>query len=96
MFTLVKEKCKFFRVKRGQSARELERVLLSPVKPEPFAGAIIAVRAGLKIYYAHPGDTFASVAAKFCVAEEELEKLNGGGCIYPTRTIFVPPSEAGK
>ncbi len=90
MFTLVKEKCEFFRVKRGQNAEELESVLSTPVK-DVFCGEILTVRAGLKIYVAHPGDTFSSVAALFSVDEDELTRLNGAGVVYPTRRIFVPP-----
>lgn len=92
MFTLVTEKCKFFRVKRGQSAKEIESVLSTPVGFEPFGGAIIRVHTGLKIYVARPLDTFASVAAKFSVAEDKLIELNGAGAVYPTRKIFLPPN----
>ena len=89
MFTLVTDRSKYYRVKRGQGAREIENTLLTPAG-EVFCGAIIAVYPRkLFIYNVLPHETYQSVARKFGADCEELEKINGGA-LYPTRKLFVP------
>lgn len=89
MFTLESEKNAFFRVKRGQSAREIENVLRVPVR-EAFGGAIIAADGEYDLYTAQPSDSYRTVAARFGVDEDRLKKVNGGGVVYPSRRLFVP------
>lgn len=91
MFTLVTDRSEYFRVKRGQTAAQIENALSLPVSGKVFAGRII--RAGtqkLFRYTAEVGDTYKSVARKFAVDEAELKGLNACKPIYPTCKIFVP------
>lgn len=90
MFTLVTQKCGFFRIKRGQNEDDIAKVLGAPVAGGAFAGRIIAVDGRYEIYSAEVGDTYRSVAEAFGADAEELEKINSGVKIYPTRKIFVP------
>lgn len=91
MFTLVTDKSKYFRVKRGQSAAEIERALDAPVCARVFEGAVIRISEGKFLKYtAKPGDSYKTVAAKFGADEEELKKLNAFKPVYPTCKLFVP------
>ncbi len=90
MFTLVKEKNGFFRVKRGQSAEEVESALKTPVTGKAFAGRIIEVKNNLELYVAQVGDCYRTIAEKTGADEDALRELNGGKPVYPTCRIFVP------
>ncbi len=91
MFTLVTDRNKYFRVKRGQCARDIESHFGVPVLGGAFAGRIIEV--GDKTYSrytADVGDTYRTVALKFGVDEKLLEEANGNAPVYPTKKLFVP------
>lgn len=91
MFTLVTDRSRYFRVKRGQNACEIERALNIPVPPSVFAGEILPVsEAVFSVYKAVVGDTYRTVALRFGVEEGELKKANGFRPVYPTCKIFVP------
>lgn len=91
MFTLVSDRSRYFRVKRGQSAAEIEAQLKTPVNGAAFAGRILKVADGdFKLYSAKVGDTYRTVALKFNADEEELKKINGLKPVYPTCKLFVP------
>ena len=90
MFTLVTAKCKFFRVKRGQSGEEVETVLKVPVPRDAFGGKIIEADREFSVYEATPFDCYKSVAEKFGVSVSELKEANFSRVIYPTRKLFVP------
>ena len=91
MFTLVTDRSRYFRVKRGQSAEEIERVLKTPVHGEAFAGAVVEVWSEkLTEYTAAVGDTYRTVALKFGADERQLRKLNADKPVYPTCKLFVP------
>ena len=91
MFTLVTDRSKYFRVKRGQGADEVRSVLKTPVGGAVFAGRIIKVYDGnLVEYSASVGDTYRNVALKFGADEEQLKKINGYKPVYPTCKLFVP------
>ena len=90
MFTLVTAKCKFFRVKRGQSGEEIEAALKKPVPPDAFGGKIIETDGEYTVYEARPFDSYKTVAERFGIAEKELEEANFSRIIYPTRKLFVP------
>ena len=90
MFTLVKDRSKYFRVKRGQTAERIESELNTPA-PSVFAGAIIAVgESGLCRYVADVGDTYRRMALKFGTDGERLKEINGFKRVYPTCKLFVP------
>ena len=91
MFTLVTDRSKYFRVKRGQSAGEIEKVLKTPVSGALFEGRIIVVRdENLTVYTAAVGDTYRTVALKFGADERQLKEINGSKPVYPTCKLFVP------
>ncbi|MDE6597433.1 MAG: LysM peptidoglycan-binding domain-containing protein [Clostridia bacterium] len=91
MFTLVTDRSKYFRVKRGQSAAEIESTLNTPVTGCAFAGKIIPVsEKNLRRYVAQVGDTYRTIALKFGADENELKKANNFKPVYPTCKVFVP------
>ena len=91
MFTLVTDRSRYYRVKRGQTAAEIERSLNTPVNGAAFVGRIIEVRPEhLEIYSVGVGESYRLIALKFGINEDELRKLNGGKPVYPTCRIFVP------
>lgn len=91
MFTLVTDRSKYFRVKRGQCAGEIEKVLKTPVQGAVFEGRIIVVRdENLTVYTAEVGDTYRTVALKLGADEQQLKKINGCKPVYPTCKLFVP------
>lgn len=90
MFTLVTEKSKFFRVKRGQCAAEIEKTLQTPVSGVAFSGAIVEVKQNLRVYIARAGESYRSIALKTGVSENELKEINRFKPVYPTCKIFIP------
>ena len=91
MFTLVTDRSKFYRVKRGQSADEIESVLKIPVRGEAFTGRIIEVGdTAYTRYIADVGDTYRTIALKFGADEAMLKEANGNKPVYPTKKVFVP------
>ena len=91
MFTLITDRSRYFKVKRGQSAREIERMLNTPICGEVFAGRIIeVVQQPLKTVTADVGDSYRTIALKCGVPESEIMEINGNKPIYPTCKIFVP------
>lgn len=79
---------KFYRIKSGQTAREVERVFCVPVN-NCFDGAVIAL-ADCIAYTVQPFETYASIANKYGTEEEALKNFNGGRPLYPTCKIFIP------
>lgn len=94
MFTLVTEKSRFFKVKRGQSGEEIEKFFLSPVSGKTFAGRIIEIKPDLSVCTAAVGDTYRTLAVKLGENEEVLREINGGKPVYPTCRIFYPRKKA--
>lgn len=90
MFTLETAKSKFFRVREGVSAGQIESALSVPVCGELYAGRLLFTGARYRLYRARAGDTYASVARAAGVEEERLRAVNGSRAIYPTRRIFIP------
>ena len=90
MFTLVSERRKYFRVKRGQSREDIELALCTPVGGEAFSGRIVEAENSFTVYTAKPGDSYGTVAINFGASESELKKINGDRAVYPTRRLFVP------
>ena len=91
MFTLITDRSRYFKIKRGQSSGEVERVLNTPVCGKVFAGRIVKVAdERLFAVTADVGDTYRTIAAKYGVAEPHLKEINGSRPVYPTCKIFVP------
>lgn len=91
MFTLITDRSRYFKVKRGQSAGEIERILNTPVCGEAFAGKIVRVsEEKLLPVTAGVGDSYRTIAARCGVPESHLKEINGSKHVYPTCKIFVP------
>ena len=91
MFTLITDRSRYFKVKRGQNAGEMEKVLNTPVCGKVFAGRIVkVVKEPLAVVTAGVGDSYKSIAAKYSVSESYLKEINGSKPVYPTCKIFVP------
>lgn len=86
MFVLEREKFRFYKVKRGQTAAEVARELQLPPHGI-FCGGIVEVRA-YKSYEARVGDDFKTLAKKLGVNAEKLKKINGSEPVYPTKKIY--------
>lgn len=91
MFTLILERGRYIRVRGNVRKCDIEREFCFPVNTEVFEGAIIPVLPEPQGYcYAQPCDSYASVAEREGVSEEELKKLNGGSPVYPSKKIWLP------
>ena len=91
MFTLITDRSRYFKVKRGQGASEIERVLNSPVWGSAFAGRIVKVaKEPLKAVTADVGDSYRTISEKYGVPQAHLMEINGSRPVYPTCKIFVP------
>ncbi len=93
MFTLITEKSRYFKIKRGQNASQIESVLNVPVCGKAFAGRVITVpdKCLIKIE-ASVGDSYKTIAVKYGADESYLREINGFKPVYPTCKIFVPKS----
>ena len=89
MFTLVSEKSKYVRVRRGVELTDLEKELKAPVK-EVFAGEIVPRGEEMLLYVAKPLENYAVIARKFGVGESELKDANFARPVYPTCRLYVP------
>lgn len=91
MFTLELERNKFYRMKKGQSAAEAEKVFSCPFAADLRCGSIVPLSLQpLKIYTVRVGDDYKKIASAFCVDVERLKELNGNKTLYPTRAVFLP------
>lgn len=90
MFTLITQKSKFFKVKRGQTGEEIEKIFSVPVCGEPFGGQIINTEERYSVYTAKVGETYRSIAQQFGLSEAELADINNSKPVYPTCKLFVP------
>jgi len=93
MFTLTMQKNGYFRVKDGQTAEEIERVLSVPVSGEVFSGRIIVTEGNYAIHTARAGEGYKTIAARYGVDEEELKRINSFKTIYPTCSVLIPAPE---
>lgn len=89
MFTLVTDRSKYFRVKRGQTKTEVEAELNTPLK-EFFYGAVCEVIDGLEPYIVQPMESYETVARKTGASVEKLKRINFSRPLYPTCKLFVP------
>lgn len=89
MFTLITDRSKFFRVKRGLSVSDIEKTFNIPLS-EVFEGAVIEIGSKYEVYTAVPGDTYKGIAEKFGVDAETLRKINSDRPVYPTRRLYIP------
>lgn len=89
MFTLVTDRSKYFRVKRGQTKAEVEAALRTPIK-NFFCGAIAETGEELELYICRPMESYGSISVKFGIPVEELKRINFSRPVYPSCKLFVP------
>lgn len=89
MFTLVTDRSKYFRVKRGQTKADIEAAFRTPVK-YCFCGAIAEIGEEKEVYLCKPLDSYNSLSLKFGVPAEELKRINFSKPLYPSCKLFVP------
>lgn len=82
------DKSKFYRVKSGQTVREVEKVLGVPLN-NCYEGAIIELT-DCSMHTVQPFETYASIAHKYGIEEQLLKEFNGERPLYPTCKIFIP------
>ena len=82
------DRSKFYRVKSGQTAREVEKVLEVPLN-NSYGGAIINVP-DCSAHTVQPFETYATIAHKYGIEEGALKEFNGVRPLYPTCKIFIP------
>lgn len=82
------DRAKFYRIKGGQTAREVEKTLKIPAN-NCFNGLIIEV-VECRLHTAQPFETYALIAQKYGVDETKLQNFNGSRPIYPTCKIYIP------
>ena len=78
----------FYRVKRGQTPREIEQAFGVPAN-SAFAGGIICL-GDFIVHKVGPHESYESVAALYQIDAETLRKLNSDRLIYPSQKLFVP------
>ena len=89
MYSLVKEKGKYLRVRGNVGKEDIISAFSCPVG-EVFCGQIIEIKSAKRYCYALAGDTYATVAARETVDEAKLRELNSNVFIYPTLRIWLP------
>lgn len=89
MFTLVTDRSKYFRVKRGQTKAEVEAAFRTPVKTF-FYGAITELGEEMEVYTCQPLESYLSLSLKFGVSADELKRINFSKPLYPSCKLFVP------
>ena len=90
MFTLVTDRSKYFRVKRGQCKEEIEAEFGFPIGESVFCGAIVKVGDRLQIYTVRPLESYESISRKLGVPCGELKEINFSKPVYPSCKLFVP------
>ena len=90
MFALIRENYRYFRVKSGQSASDIERELQIPVPCGLFCGQILSADRKFRVYTVKVGDTYRSVCLKEGVDEQTLKEVNFHAPLYPTKKLYIP------
>lgn len=90
MFALIMENYRYFRVKSGQSASDIERELNLPVTGALFGGRILRADKKCRIYTVKVGDTYSAICQREGVDEETLKELNSCAPLYPTKKLYIP------
>lgn len=86
--TLKLDKSQFYRIKKGQSSEDVEKTFLCPLN-HAFAGSIVRI-ADCTIHTVQPFETYATIAGRFGIGEEELKTFNFSRLIYPSCKIYIP------
>ena len=89
MYSLVKERGKYLRVRGNVGKEDIISAFSCPVG-DVFRGQIIEIKTAKRYCFALAGDTYAAVAARESVDEEQLRELNFNRVIYPTMRLWLP------
>ncbi len=90
MFSLITERGKYLRIRRGVDNAAVIEEFGFPPEGKVFLGEIIPIKDKKRFCFALAGDTYSKIAAREGVAEDKLRELNGGAEVYPTRRIWLP------
>ena len=82
------DRSRFYRVKKGQTSKQIEKVLFVPANC-CFEGAVISVE-NCKEYVVQPFETYSTIGAKFGIKVDMLKNFNGNRPLYPSCKIFIP------
>lgn len=85
---LVLDRRLFYRVKKGQTAREIEKTLCIPANA-CFAGQVMVIEECL-VYTVQPFETYRTIASKYGKDADTLQKFNNSRPLYPTCKIYIP------
>ena len=90
MFALIRENYRYFRIKSGLNAGDIEKELQIPVPCNPFNGQIICSNNNFRVYIVNVGDSYRSICMKEGVDEEALKEANFRAPLYPTKKLYIP------
>lgn len=76
-------------MRRGMDGGEISRRFCCPVAEDVEEGQIVLIF-GCRRISARVGDSYASIAAREGVREEDILRLNGDKPVYPSRRIWLP------
>ncbi|MDE7379493.1 MAG: LysM peptidoglycan-binding domain-containing protein [Clostridia bacterium] len=89
MFSLVTERGKYLRIRKRVKREDVISTFSIPAG-EVFFGEIIELGSPVRSCRAQVGDTYAKIALRERVDEEELRALNNNAAIYPTLRVWLP------
>lgn len=91
MFTLTLCRSKYYKVKRGQTKKDISNTFLCPVIGDVFEGALVEISPyPYKKYTVKVGEDYSDIARCFGVEECALRTLNGDKTLFPASRVFVP------
>ena len=90
MFALIRENYRYFRVKRGLEAGEIQKELQVPVPCNGFCGQILTVDRKFRVYIVKAGESYRSICLREGVDEEVLKEMNFYAPLYPTKKLYIP------
>ncbi len=96
MLKLVCERSAFYRIKKGQTQKQISETLFTAGIGGVFDGKIIVLKEKFYPYTVKVGETYSSIAQKFALSEQFLMQANENCTIYPTVTIYVPQNNEPK
>lgn len=89
MYSLITERGKYLRVRKGVGKEDVIAVFSVPADGL-FQGKIIMIGEPKRFCYARVGDTYASIARRERVDEKKLRDINSDAAVYPTLRVWLP------
>lgn len=94
MLTLTLCRGEFYRVKDGQTEKEILNAFNCPLKDDVYPGAIIRISPlPYKKYQVKVGENYNGIASKFGVDTVALSTLNENKRLFPGCVIYIPLGE---